>query len=59
VIDFRALQSLGTKRSYVNISFYLEYLNACRDLARQYNVSLRTLDRALEQWSDENDNETD
>jgi hypothetical protein len=53
VIDFRALESLGVKRSYLSIAFYLNYLATCRDLAKQYGVRLRTLDRALWQWSNE------
>jgi hypothetical protein len=53
IIDFRALQSLGVKRSYLNTTFYLAYLAACRDLSRQHKVNLRTLDRALWQWSNE------
>jgi hypothetical protein len=55
VIDFRALEALGIKdgRGEDTIDYYLEYLNACRALARKHNVSLRTLDRALWQWSKE------
>jgi hypothetical protein len=51
VIDFRALESLGTKCSTFTVGFYLAYLKHCRELATQYNLSLRTLDRALWQWS--------
>jgi hypothetical protein len=53
VIDFRALESLGTKCSTVTLGFYLAYLKHCRELATQHEVSLRTLDRALWQWSSE------
>jgi len=35
------------------INFYLNYLGECRRLAEANNVDLRTLDRALWQWSKE------
>lgn len=55
IIDFRALESLGEtqRRTWYSIDFYLRYLQACREIAKQHNVSLRTLDRALWQWSKE------
>lgn len=53
IIDFRALEALGISQSVISINFYLEYLDNCRDLAKKNNVSLRTLDRALWQWSKE------
>jgi hypothetical protein len=59
VIDFRALESLGIKRSYLSVGFYLTYLAACRDLAQQHAVTLRTLDRALWQWSSERSAESE
>ena len=37
-----------------SVHYYLNYLTKCRELARKQNVSLRTLDRALWQWSKEN-----
>jgi hypothetical protein len=54
VIDFRALESLGV-REWPNdsVDYYLEYLAACRDLARRCDKPLRTIDRALWQWSKE------
>jgi hypothetical protein len=51
VIDFRALEALGTDTKDRSIDFYLEYLDYCRSLATKYTVDLRTLDRALWQWS--------
>lgn len=53
IIDFRALESLGInkRQSYYTIDYYLGYLRKCRELAHQSNVDLRTLDRALWQWS--------
>jgi hypothetical protein len=55
IIDFRALESLGiVKAPTDSVHYYLNYLTKCRELAREHNVSLRTLDRALWQWSKEN-----
>jgi hypothetical protein len=54
ILDVRALESLGVKpRSQYPVSFWLAYLSACRELARQYGVSIRTLDKALWQHSKE------
>lgn len=54
ILDVRALESLGVKpRSTYPVSFWLGYLEACRALAVQCGVSIRTLDRALWQWSKE------
>jgi len=56
IIDVRALESLGVSRSEnsIDYDYYLAYLQKCRELAREHKVSLRTLDRALWQWSKEN-----
>jgi hypothetical protein len=54
ILDVRALESLGVKpRSTYPVSFWLGYLEACRALAAQCGVSIRTLDMALWQWSKE------
>jgi hypothetical protein len=54
ILDIRALESLGVKpRSTYPVSFWLEYLGACRELARRAGVSIRTLDKALWQYSKE------
>ncbi|HUJ33820.1 MAG TPA: hypothetical protein VLW51_01330 [Solirubrobacteraceae bacterium] len=54
ILDVRALESLGVgPRSTYPVSFWLEYLAACRELARSAGVSLRTLDKALWQYSKE------
>ena len=60
VIDFRALEALG----YSDVTFYVAYLDFCRNLAEQNIVRAQTdrpaptklgaLDRALWQWSKEN-----
>jgi hypothetical protein len=54
VIDVRALESLGLSKWDGSAGFYIDYLQACRALAFKYKVTLRTLDRALWQWSKEN-----
>ena len=52
LLDFRALESLGVKgRSSYPPSFWVEYVDFCRRLARELSVSLRTLDKALWQYS--------
>jgi hypothetical protein len=54
ILDVRALESLGVKsRSSYPVSFWLAYLHSCRTLARETGVSLRTLDKALWQYSKE------
>jgi hypothetical protein len=55
VLDFRALESLGITNWPENVAFYVFYLEACRELAAKHGKSLRTLDRALWQWSWEQD----
>jgi hypothetical protein len=54
ILDFRALFSLGVERSFNSVGFYLIYLDACRRIAQAASVDLRTLDRALWQYSKEN-----
>jgi hypothetical protein len=54
ILDVRALESLGVKgRSTYPVAFWLDYLEACRALAAKHGVSLRTLDKALWQYSKE------
>jgi hypothetical protein len=54
ILDVRALESLGVRpRSQYPVSFWLQYLAACRELARRCGVSIRTLDKALWQHSKE------
>lgn len=54
ILDIRALQSLGVKSQTVYpVSFWLGYLAACRELAREHQVNIRTLDKALWQHSKE------
>lgn len=56
ILDFRALESLGVKqRSSYTFDFWWQYVHACRNLAAKYKVDMRTLDRALWQYSAEKD----
>lgn len=51
IIDYRALESLGVNKWTESVDYYLAYLETCRELAHRYGKPLRTLDRALWQWS--------
>lgn len=54
ILDFRALESLGVKQpSSYTFDFWWQYVEACRKLAATYKVDMRTLDRALWQYSAE------
>ena len=55
IIDFRALWSLGwdTLPTSYTFAFWWEYTLACRSLAKNAGVTVRTLDRALWQFSKE------
>lgn len=54
ILDVRALESLGVRpRSQYPVSFWLEYLDACRALAQRHRVGIRTLDKALWRYSKE------
>jgi hypothetical protein len=54
ILDVRALESLGVKpRTQYPVSFWLAYLAACRELAERHGVGIRTLDKALWQYSKE------
>ena len=56
ILDVRALWSLGVEASQVTYNFDLwwEYTQYCRGLAKEANVAMRELDRALWQYSKEN-----
>ena len=54
ILDVRALEALGQRgRSVYSVSYWLSYLEECRRLAVRVGVSIRTLDKALWQWSKE------
>jgi hypothetical protein len=54
ILDYRALWSLGFPRPpHYTMSFWLEYVDYLRDLARQAGHPIRIVDRALWQYSKE------
>ena len=55
ILDFRALFSISIDvPSQYKFDFWWEYVEFCRELAGRNSVSMRTLDRALWQYSKEN-----
>ena len=52
ILDYRALWSLGfPEPPKHDFAFWWDYTTCCRRLASRYKVSMRTLDRALWQYS--------
>jgi hypothetical protein len=53
ILDFRALWSLGVdaQPSYYSFELWERYVQRCRELASEAGVDMRTLDRALWQYS--------
>jgi hypothetical protein len=47
VIDWRALNALGVKKSWLTVDDYLEYLGFCKAKAAELGLSIRDLDQAL------------
>ncbi len=54
LLDFRALWSIGIESYKYSFSFWEKYVDFCRNIANENEVSMRTLDRALWQYSREN-----
>lgn len=56
LLDKRALWSLGFEKTpfYYNFDLWWSYTQHCRELAKAAGVSMRVLDRALWQFSKEN-----
>lgn len=55
ILDFRTLWSLDVKQpKQYNFDFWLKYIELVKKTAREFDVSLRTLDKALWQYSREN-----
>ena len=55
ILDYPALSAVGITEEYVRGSeypFWQEYVNRCRAEAERYDVSMRTLDRALWKYSE-------
>jgi hypothetical protein len=54
ILDYRAVWSLGlARRPHYTIEFWLAYLAFTRDLAVRVNLPIRTVDKALWQYSKE------
>ncbi len=54
IVDYRALWSVGAAvPALYNFDFWWPYVEFCRALAKRYGVDMRTLDRALWQYSKE------
>lgn len=55
ILDFRALWSLGIERAGVyDFEFWWQYVRVCRQIVRRHRIEMRALDRALWQYSKEN-----
>ncbi len=55
ILDYRALWSLGIDEPpYYKYDFWWGYVRICRDLAEANAVCMRTLDKAMWQYSKEN-----
>lgn len=55
ILDIRALEALGIKKSPAyKFEYWFNYVTFTRQLAKENNVDMRTLDKALWQWSKEN-----
>jgi hypothetical protein len=52
ILDVRVVSSLGLREpaSYENVNFYVRIAAQVRELARECNLDLRTVDRALWAW---------
>ena len=60
ILDFRALWSLGfDSPPRYNFEFWWTYTQYCRQLAKESDVSMRILDRALWQYSKEHQGKDD
>ena len=56
ILDFRALWSIGvdTPPSMYKYDFWQDYTDCCRNISKRHKVSMRLLDKALWQYSKEN-----
>jgi hypothetical protein len=53
ILDYRALEALGVKPYVPTVSFWNAYVAACRAIDDETGFGMRTIDRALWQWSKE------
>ncbi len=54
IIDFRALWSLSCEKRCDTFEFWWSYVQVCRALATEVGLSMRDLDRALWEYSSQN-----
>lgn len=54
ILDFRAVWSIGVENYDYSFAFWWDYVSFCRVLADRNDVDMRTLDKALWQYSKEN-----
>ena len=54
ILDFRALWSVRIENYKYSSAFWSDYVRFCRDIASSNQVDMRTLDKALWQYSKEN-----
>jgi hypothetical protein len=56
IIDYRALETLGEEKpSVYSFKFWWKYVECCRKLADKTGFDMRTIDKALWQYSVENE----
>jgi hypothetical protein len=59
ILDFRALWSAGSEvPNQYTFQFWNDYSEFCREIANKHNINMRTLDRALWQYSKANQKNT-
>ena len=54
ILDARAMWSVKEEDSYYSFSLWSDYVHFCRNIAHCNQVDMRTLDKALWQFSNEN-----
>jgi hypothetical protein len=55
ILDYRALSGLGVTDHANTVSFWNACVTACRAIDHETGFGMRTIDRALWQWSKEQD----
>jgi hypothetical protein len=59
ILDFRALWSVGYEvPNQYSFQFWYDYAEFCREVSNEHSVDMRTLDRALWQFSKTNQKDT-
>ncbi len=58
ILDYRALEALGVTESVnYTVPFWIAYVTVCRKIDDQTDSGMRTIDRAMWQWSKERSQE--